>query len=118
MILLDGASSHFYDSSKVDALSGLASNTAGATLTVRNGYQLTTSQALTSAGAVMVGATGTITVNSAAGYTQTGGSTQVNGQLNAGISLNGGTLRVVPADAENPRGRAGGYLRCVDHVAN
>ncbi len=88
-IVLDGAGSHFDNAPGTDILSGLAGNAAGGGLTVQNGYHFVTSQAFSNAGRVTVAAGSTFSTGN---YTQTGGSTEIDGQLSGNVTLNGGTL--------------------------
>jgi hypothetical protein len=91
-IVLDGSGSLIEgDAGTTDALAGLASNAAGARLTVGNGAAVSTSSAVSNAGTLDVGGGGTF--RTAGDYTQTAGATTVDGSLTAGnFFLNGGTL--------------------------
>ena len=72
-IVLDGANSQF------DDLSALAFNDPGGSLVVQNGFNLITAPAFANSGAVTIAAGGIVTTSSS--YTQSSGSTQINGQL-------------------------------------
>ena len=76
--MLDGAGS------QIPALSGLTTNAGAGTFAVLNGGSFTTAGTLTNAGTLTVGAASTFTVPFPANrYTQSGGSTIVNGTLSA-----------------------------------
>ena len=91
-ITLNGGSAQIVNQSSVNALSGLATNGSGGTLTLTNGANLTTSGAFSNAGALSVGSSSTFTAGG--DYTQTGGSTTLaSGTLTAGtVDIQGGTL--------------------------
>ncbi|MGD0731750.1 MAG: S-layer family protein [Terracidiphilus sp.] len=90
-IVLSGPGSGIFDSNSYNALSALATNSGSLTLT--NGQQLTSSAAtLVNTGAVTVGTNSGLTAD---GYSQTGGTTLVDGTLIAtggSGSVSGGTL--------------------------
>jgi RHS repeat-associated protein len=93
-LLLDGSGSHvFSDAGTTDALAGLAAVARASSLTLQNGAQeSTTAASFGDAGTVAIGSASSLTV--AGTYTQTAGSTTVNGMLASagGVSLSGGTL--------------------------
>ncbi|HEV3342661.1 MAG TPA: hypothetical protein VG125_19975, partial [Pirellulales bacterium] len=96
-IILDGATSHFYNatSGTTEAVAGLATNASGGSLTIQNGYNLTTTAStLTNAGAVTIGASSTLAGPVGFNYTQSAGSmTLAGGTLDPDtIQINGGTL--------------------------
>lgn len=101
-IILTGASSKIINQTQVDALANFANNTAAGsfTLTTRS---LTTAGSFSNAGTVNVAKGGVLTVGTNGSYTQTGGTTTVDGKLvvtspgqvsfNAGsVFGNGGTF--------------------------
>jgi hypothetical protein len=93
-ILLDGAASTIRDQVGLDAFRNFATNAAAGNFTIQNGRNLNTPGAFANAGAVTIGAGSAFSANSgAADYNQSGGSTTVNGALNAAnVNVNGGTL--------------------------
>jgi len=75
-----------------NALANLAANTRRGSLTLSNGARLTTSSAFTNAGSTTVDR-GTTRLTIGGAYTQTAGTTRVDGYLFASsFALNGGTL--------------------------
>src|SRR5262249_23597423 len=77
-IVLDGASSHFYrDSGTTSAVTGLASNDAGGSFTIKNGFNFTTAAAFPNGGTLVVGTSSTF--KATGNYTQTGGDTDLQG---------------------------------------
>ncbi len=94
-ILLDGATSRIIDQSSNDAFRNFAANASAGSFTIQDGRNLTTPGDFSNAGIVHVGANSTFTVGSggANSYTQTAGTTQVDGTLHASMtSILGGTL--------------------------
>ena len=92
-IVLDGPSSMIANTSNVNALTDLATNTASGQLTIQDGATLTSPAGLSNAGGITVGQGSSLDVSG--NYTQTGGSTTVNGTLDAGsnaVGIQGGTL--------------------------
>jgi hypothetical protein len=91
-IVISGSGSRIEsDRGTTDALARLASNVAGASLTVGNAATVSTTSAVSNAGALVVQVGGAF--RSAGDYTQTAGATTVDGTLTAGnFFLNGGTL--------------------------
>ena len=84
-------------SGQFDGVDGLSAITAGGSLTVESGAQLSVTGALTNAGRVTVGQAGDFsddsTLGVAGGYTQSAGSTMLgSGELAANVSLTGGVL--------------------------
>jgi hypothetical protein len=87
-VTLDGASAQITDLGSNNALSNLSTNSGSFSLL--NGAGLSTSGSVTNTGAMTIGSGSTLTTT---GYTQTGGSTVVNGTLDTAIfTLAGGTL--------------------------
>ena len=96
-ILLDGPNSNFVDAAGLDALSNFSNNTAAGSFTIQDGRNFTSPSGtdFANAGIVNIGAGSTFTTGGAANYTQSGGSTQLNGTLTAGggsANFNGGVL--------------------------
>ncbi|HUY32931.1 MAG TPA: PKD domain-containing protein [Pirellulales bacterium] len=90
-IVLDGASSHFYDATTgtTDALAGLATNAAAGSLAIQNGYNFAAPGIVfTNHGAVAIGAGGTFTFPAGGSYNQYG--------TGAATVLNGGTIDIPP----------------------
>jgi len=94
-IIVSGAASGIYaDSGATNALSFLAANAAHGKLTVENGYTFNTPGSFSNAGAVLIGSTSLISTGTS-GYTQTAGTTTVNGGLGAAsVKLSGGSVTV------------------------
>ncbi|MBI3476051.1 MAG: hypothetical protein HY010_09980 [Acidobacteria bacterium] len=80
--------------STTNALLGLSSNTKKGSLTIQGKAALTTNIAFTNAHNTSVKANSSFTVGGASTYTQTGGTTKVDGTLSAtaGFALQGGSL--------------------------
>jgi len=93
-IVLDGASSSMV--SDRDALAGFADNQAAGSFTILNGRNFTTAGAFSNEGTMNIGGGSTFQVGPSGNlgtYTQTSGSTKVNGTLIAGtLNVAGGTL--------------------------
>ncbi|MBI4331411.1 MAG: hypothetical protein HY673_09035, partial [Chloroflexi bacterium] len=91
-ITLDGAASAIVNESGVNALLNLAANGAAGSLTIQNGRNFSSTAAFSNAGNVTVGSGSLFTANPT--YTQTAGTTTVNGAFAAsgGVNINGGTL--------------------------
>jgi RHS repeat-associated protein len=93
-LLLDGAGAQiFSDTGTTNALAGLAAVTTAGSFTVQNGANVNVAaSAFTNAGMVVVGSGSTLTT--AGSYTQSSGSTAVNGTLASGgtVAVNGGVL--------------------------
>jgi len=85
-IILDGAG-HIVDQMYVDGLRNFAANSGSFTL--ENGASLPTLGQFTNSGSMSIGAGSTM---QATGYTQTAGTTIVNGTLDTPVTLDGGTL--------------------------
>ena len=95
-IVLDGGNSSNLGQNMSNALTGFAANSSGGSFTVTNGRAFTTSGAFSNAGALTVG-TGSAFLAGAPGsqtvYTQTAGTTTVNGWVQASsVSIQGGIL--------------------------
>jgi fibronectin-binding autotransporter adhesin len=90
------ANTQFVDSSNLNALN-LSAVSANATLNLQGGYEMTTTGALSNAGTVHIGGSGSqLAVGPGADYTQSAGLTQVDsgGQLVAkNVNINAGTLQ-------------------------
>ena len=94
-ILLDGPSSNFFDAAGLDALANFSNNTATGSFTIQDGRAFTSPGDFSNAGAVLIGNNSTFTAGTGAkyDYTQTAGTTQVNGTLDAAFThIEGGTL--------------------------
>jgi hypothetical protein len=95
-ITLNGSAAKIIDSNSHNALSGLARNTSSGTFTVKGGQSLADSAtAFSNAGTMTVGKGSKFTLsNAAATYTQTAGTTTVDGILTAkgGMTFSGGSL--------------------------
>ncbi|MEI9924494.1 MAG: DUF4347 domain-containing protein [Bradyrhizobium sp.] len=77
-ILMDGASSSFVrDNGSTSALSGLIGNAAGGSLTIQNGYDITTAGDFINAGAITIGGGSILALTGA--FTQTSGSVNLQG---------------------------------------
>jgi RHS repeat-associated protein len=92
-VVLDGPGAAITsDTGTTSALAGLTTNAAGGQLTLRNGASLAL-PSLTNGGALTIGASSALTVNS---FTQNAGSAVVQGTLGAGasskVNLQGGTF--------------------------
>src|SRR5207253_1423023 len=95
--VVSGSGSNLYTgtSGTTNALAGLATISSSGSLTIQGGYNLTvTANTLTTAGTVAIGASSTLAgPTNAFTYTQTAGSTAVNGTLDPNtVNLQGGTL--------------------------
>ena len=94
-IILDGPSA-ILSYAGSNALAGFANNLAAGSFTLRNGRNFTTAGDFANAGAMDIGAGSTFQVgpNGSPGkYTQTGGSTKLNGTLTAGtMDIEGGSF--------------------------
>jgi fibronectin-binding autotransporter adhesin len=94
-ITLTGSGAKIIDSSSKNALTGLASNTSTGKFTVTGGQLLSdTATAFSNAGTVTVGKSSKLTLTgTSATYTQTAGTTTVDGTLTAkGITVSGGSV--------------------------
>ena len=95
-ITLTGSTAKIIDSNSKNALAGLATNTSTGKFAVSGGQALTDSAtAFSNAGSLSVGTGSALTLSSAtATYTQTGGTTTVDGTLTAkgGIKFTGGSV--------------------------
>jgi len=95
-IVLDGPHWQISGQNGSNALAGLATNASGGSFTVTGGAGFLTAGAFTNAGSMAIGVGSAFlagSLGSQAAYTQTGGSTTVNGALQAGsVSIQGGTL--------------------------
>jgi RHS repeat-associated protein len=93
-LTIDGAGSHIYsDSATTNALAGLGAIAAGSSLALQNGAtESSTAASFSNAGALTVGANSVLTL--AGGFTQSAGSTAVDGTISSGgpLHLNGGAL--------------------------
>ena len=112
-ILLDGAGAHIYsDSAATDALTALATNAAGASLTIQNGANLTSSAALGDQGTLTVGSGSTLTVPSLtiatratlSGSGTIGGSVVNGGQLSPGSLSATGALTIAGSYTQGSAG--------------
>ncbi len=99
-VTLSGPSAQILNQSNSNALTNFASNNAKASFSVLGGANLTTQAGATeflNAGGLTVGTSTSFTIASAKKFTQTGGTTTVNGLLattNAiGVDLQGGILQ-------------------------
>ena len=92
-ITLIGAASTIVNESSVNGIDNIfTSNLATGTFTIQNGRNFTSAPSFSNAGAVNIGAGTTFTAVS--GYTQSGGSMQVDGTLSSpGVTVNGGLLK-------------------------
>jgi hypothetical protein len=97
-ITLDGAGSLITPNSSTDAMADLQTITAAGSLTLKNGRLLTTANhPLANAGSVLIGASSGLTLTGAGdGYTQSAGTTEVEGTLtvdsSTSVTINGGRL--------------------------
>ncbi len=96
-IVLDGAGgglARIVNESSADALANFSTNTAGASFTIQNGRNFTTAGALANAGNLTVGSGSSLTVGGGGNYTQTSGTTTVDGTLSAAlVDIQAGLLR-------------------------
>ena len=109
-ILVSGSTSGIYaDAGVTSSLSYLTANAAHAKLTVQSGYTLDTFGAFSNAGTVLIGSNGVISTGTS-GYTQTTGTTTVDGGLGAAsFVLSGGAVTV--ADGGSLSTGDGNYLQ-------
>ena len=94
-ILLSGPSSVITDQNGHDALMQFATNSSAGNFAVQNGHNLTTPSSFTNAGFLTIGGGTTFQVGSLdrLDYTQTGGTSTVNGILAVSVAnINGGLL--------------------------
>jgi hypothetical protein len=94
-ILLGGPAASIVDQDGHDALAAFSANAATGNFTIRDGHNLTTPSDFSNAGIFTIGASTTFHVGtaSAADYTQSRGTTTVNGSLAvANAFINSGTL--------------------------
>ncbi len=93
-IAVSGASSHLYsDDASTDALATLTANAGNGRLTVGSDYTLKTASDFSNSGNVTVDSGGSFSTGSY-DYTQSAGTTKVNGTLSAAnVILNGGFLK-------------------------
>lgn len=82
-IILDGAGSRFENAGGTSAVAGLAANTWSGSLILRNGRNLDITGPFANAGATTIGSGSELSVSG--NYTQTAGSTVVDGTLSAAI---------------------------------
>jgi hypothetical protein len=130
-IILTGAGSHLTTDGTTDALAGLTTNAAGGSLTVQGGASVSSSQAVTNLGTLVVGPGGSF--SAAGGYTQSSGLTVVDGTLSApNVALNGGVLKgsgnvqgnvvnaaeIDPGDPLGTLGVTGNYTQTAAGVLN
>jgi len=87
-ILLDGVGSQLLTTTNANALANFATNAAAGDFTIQNGRNFTTVGAFSNAGDMAIGNTSTFSVlaGGTGTYTQTGGTTNVNGTLDAGLA--------------------------------
>ncbi|HQU41211.1 MAG TPA: LamG domain-containing protein, partial [Pirellulales bacterium] len=111
-LVIDGATSAVTNDTAGDrALAGVANNASGGSLTIQNGYNLTTTAGtLTNSGAVTAGPSSTLAGPAGFSYTQTAGST----------TLAGGTLdpSITPNSVNITGGTLAGYGTIVGNVTN
>jgi len=93
-VLLNGAGYSFVDARNLNALSHFSTNLAAGSFTLENGANFTTAAAFSNAGFMDIGKGDSFSVNGgASAFTQSGGTTQVDGTLTAGsITVNGGLM--------------------------
>jgi hypothetical protein len=84
-LVLDGSAARILDQSGTNALANLAANASAGSLTIQNGYTLTTAADFSNAGNLAAGSGSTFTVTG--GYTQTGGGTTLSGGTLAASGL-------------------------------
>jgi fibronectin-binding autotransporter adhesin len=114
-ITLNGPTAEIVDGSGLDALSRFLSNLAGGSFNVEGGQLFTTTpaggQKFANAGSVFVGAGSSLTAVTAAGYSQTAGTTLNDGTLTAGLTdITGGFLEGVGVMAGNVTVDGGGTV--------
>jgi hypothetical protein len=92
-IMLTGAKSQIIDQNGANALANIATNTKTASFSLMSGKTLTTSGNVSNAGKLKVGPNSILQTGSGS-YTQTAGTTTVDGVLNAptGVSIQAGKL--------------------------
>jgi hypothetical protein len=96
-ILLSGPNSNVVDNLGLNALSNFSNNEAAGSFTIQDGRDFTSSPTanFSNAGIVNIGSGSTFTTGGVNSYVQTGGTTQLDGNLVAGslqANFNGGTL--------------------------
>ena len=93
-IVLDGANSNFFrDAGTTNALAAFGANSAAGSFTIQNGRNFTSAGAVSNVGSLTIGLGSTFTL-AAGNYTQTGGTTTVNGGLSAtGLDFLGGVVQ-------------------------
>jgi hypothetical protein len=81
------------DNTGRNALATLAANNNAGVLTFENGQSLATTTSLTNAGKITVATSSTLSIGGS--YSQTGGTTTVDGELtaSAGLAVSGGTVQ-------------------------
>jgi hypothetical protein len=91
-ITLTGPSAEILNTPTTNALAGLGANSTTGVLSLQTGQALTTGTSFSNAGKTTVGASSSLTVGGS--YTQTAGTTTVDGTLTAptGLNLQKGTL--------------------------
>ena len=93
-VILNGASASIIRPDSSNALSGFSANATGGSFTITNGANFTTAGAFGNAGSMTFGTGSTFAVGGGGAYTQTAGTTVVNGGLSASlISIQGGVLQ-------------------------
>ncbi|HLN26979.1 MAG TPA: hypothetical protein VK395_04500 [Gemmataceae bacterium] len=109
-ILVSGSTSGIYaDAGITNSLSYLTVNAAHGKLTLQNGYTLDTQGSFSNAGTVLIGSNGLISTGTS-GYTQTAGTTTVDGGLGAAsFVLSGGAVTV--GDGGSLSTGAGNYMQ-------
>jgi len=93
-IILSGASYSFVDANNRNALSALSTNLSAGSFTLENGANFTTAGAFSNAGMMDIGAGDIFSVDGGASvFTQTAGTTEVDGTLTASsITVGGGLM--------------------------
>ena len=92
--MLDGATSEIVDQSAVNGLRNLTTNGPAGSLTIKNSRNLTNTSALSNGGTVVIGP-GASTLTANPGYTQTAGTTRLEGGTLASttlVDIQGGSL--------------------------
>ena len=99
-ILLDGATSQIVNESDANALTNFATNAAAGSFTIQNGRNFTTAAGISefaNAGSMNITAGTTFTVSNGKKYSQTAGTTTLNGTLvtsnSVEVDIQGGTLQ-------------------------
>jgi hypothetical protein len=91
-----GTTASFVDQSSNNMLANLATNSSTGSFTLSSSRTFTTAAGFTNAGLVEISKTTTLTIGANGNYTQTGGSTTVDGTLTLGstaaMNISGGSL--------------------------